>query len=152
MDLGPYILLPDELIDRIVDCAHAGKLTSVQDNRDQTQWTWADRHSNVILLLIVQHCTPLPEEVIGPTDNNRPLEMPAHVTLADLTASIQQGVRKCSACRGHGHNRESLCALSVHPLTCTPGKNKSCPMFGKPATPSRIKGPVGNSENIPPPF
>lgn len=65
---GANYLLPDDLVQRIIDCVHASKLISVESLKRETHWTGAKEHGPSLLELIHLHtplCPPLPTVPAG---------------------------------------------------------------------------------------
>ncbi|THH02082.1 hypothetical protein EW026_g714 [Hermanssonia centrifuga] len=49
IDLGPGLILPIDVIHRIVDCIHDGKIDSVEALRRETKWGGAEEYGNEVL-------------------------------------------------------------------------------------------------------
>jgi hypothetical protein len=83
---GPGLIMPNAILKRIVDCAHAMKINSKEDLQLETQWSRANIYSEEILTLIKIHHAP-PEPVPASTSCTEPA-----------------GRTKCSRCGQKGHN------------------------------------------------
>ncbi|KAF9471648.1 hypothetical protein BDN70DRAFT_887875 [Pholiota conissans] len=90
--LGVRILMSDNILARIVDCAHAGKLTSIEDLSKESGLT-KDRINEygdeLVKLILVYH--PLPAPPTAVTDNPTRKRAPP----------------RCRACLNVGHNSSS---------------------------------------------
>ncbi|KAG2142784.1 uncharacterized protein EDB93DRAFT_1088757, partial [Suillus bovinus] len=58
-DLGPRVVMPNSIMDRIVECAHFYKMKSIANLVKETCWSGASKHGDVIITLIHQVC-PIP--------------------------------------------------------------------------------------------
>ncbi|KAG2134634.1 hypothetical protein BD769DRAFT_1353154 [Suillus cothurnatus] len=58
-DLGPGLIMPNSILDRIVECAHFLKIKSTADLVKETRWSGANKHGDEIIALIHQ-IRPLP--------------------------------------------------------------------------------------------
>ena len=61
-DYGGSLILPRALLDKIVDRAYAGKLSSLKDLARETQWRRAGEYGSEVLRIVRQHI-PLPSTV-----------------------------------------------------------------------------------------
>ncbi|CAK5275042.1 unnamed protein product [Mycena citricolor] len=119
---GPGSIMSDEVLKRIVDCAHFHKLRTPDDLARETQWQRTNDDGDLVLSLVALH-SALPPPPPPPTTPAR------SGPVTPQSASIP--MRQCGVCGQLGHNR----------------RNKLCPKFvpSTPATPS----PADN-ENVPP--
>ncbi|KIM71288.1 hypothetical protein PILCRDRAFT_17201 [Piloderma croceum F 1598] len=81
--------MPNAILKRIVDCAHAMKINSKEDLQLETQWSCANIYSEEILTLIKIHHAP-PEPVP-----------------AGISGTEPAGCTKCSRCGKKGHNKSN---------------------------------------------
>ena len=90
--MGSKILLSDQIIARIVECAHVGKMKTVLQLAQETGWRkdWAEELGES-LLDVVQTYYPTPA---GP--------------IASISSTPAVVGRKCSACGEIGHNSRSM--------------------------------------------
>lgn len=58
--VGSALVLPNGVMDRIVDCAHYGVLGSMQDLRREIQWSRVDEFGEQVLELIKKNAAPPP--------------------------------------------------------------------------------------------
>jgi hypothetical protein len=58
-DYGPGVTMPDSVLDRIIDCAHQHKISTIDDLRKETKWSAADRFGSDVIA-IVQRIIPVP--------------------------------------------------------------------------------------------
>lgn len=118
--LGAKLLVPDEVVERLVACSQAFKITTVSDITKETGWTnednWVEELGESLLAILHEHFPlPLPEIPVT-TENGTP---PAK----------QKG--SCTACGATDHIRKSynyylyflILANALHP-----GSNSKCPM------------------------
>ncbi|KAG1905441.1 uncharacterized protein F5891DRAFT_976372 [Suillus fuscotomentosus] len=60
-DLGPRLIMPNSILDRIVECTHFFKIKSTADLAKETHWSGANKHGDEIITLIHQvHPLPTP--------------------------------------------------------------------------------------------
>jgi len=52
----PNVFLHSSILNRILDLAHAHKINSVLDLKNQTSWCFAEEYGRDIIRLIKQHC------------------------------------------------------------------------------------------------
>lgn len=98
---GAILFMSDEIVQRIVDCAHGGKISTAEHIAKETQWRrdYVDRCAVSLLALIALHAPQPP-----------PPAAPASKVLAALSANdpgIGAGpakrVLRCGACKELGH-------------------------------------------------
>lgn len=91
-DLGASILLSDEILNRIVECAHAKKLSSPADLYKETKWRkdWVEEFGESLLALVCHYYPPPPTTSNTSTDT-RP------------SAVSRRAPAKCGACGATGH-------------------------------------------------
>ncbi|KAF8448775.1 hypothetical protein L210DRAFT_3388132 [Boletus edulis BED1] len=119
-DIGPAIIMPDGVLDRIVDSAHFFKIKTVDDLSRETRWSKASQYGAEVITII--HTTiPLPTPsavfVTMPLQPRQALQlaaplfppdaMPTVVPSDDVTATTAGKKNKCSACGVEGHNSKS---------------------------------------------
>ncbi|KAF8150999.1 P-loop containing nucleoside triphosphate hydrolase protein [Crassisporium funariophilum] len=95
---GPFFFMSDETLQRIVDCAHGGKLPDINAVRRETHWR-EDRikEYGASLFAIIEQSSPAP----------------------NATASTR-GPRLCSVCKQPGHTRASTrCPTRIAALSAT---------------------------------
>ncbi|KAJ3553995.1 hypothetical protein NM688_g3330 [Phlebia brevispora] len=108
---GGSLVLPNDMLDRLVSCAHFKKLATVNDLKRETQWTEADKYAAEVLQLIAEHSAPAPTA--------------ASTTRAARTTANKNGepgikprsIPRCSVCKQPGHNKS----------------NKNCPGYQNPS-------------------
>jgi hypothetical protein len=52
-DLGPGLVMPNNILNRIVECAHFHKIKSPADLLRETHWSGVDEHGDDIVTLIL---------------------------------------------------------------------------------------------------
>jgi ATP-dependent DNA helicase RecQ len=101
---GPGIFMSNEVLQRIVDCAHEYKIDTREDLAKETRWTGVHDHSTTVITLIKAHRPkPLPPPLLTST----PLcsqpgtlnQFPPRTPLNQRTVKS----RKCSKCGSHNH-------------------------------------------------
>ncbi|KAF7967710.1 hypothetical protein HWV62_33295 [Athelia sp. TMB] len=108
-NIGPSIILSNSLLDRIVDCAHVRKISTLDQLKHETQWSRADSCDAVILSLIKTHAPPVPLVAARAP----PVLIQPSPTNGLLTPVKAIALKQCSSCKGMGHIRS----------------NKSCPNY-----------------------
>ncbi|KIJ12625.1 hypothetical protein PAXINDRAFT_82527, partial [Paxillus involutus ATCC 200175] len=124
-DMGPSIMMWNATVERIIDCAHHRKITSVPELKRETGWSDADQFGSEIIALVQRHAAPLPTPFVS-----TPLRLTASGTvntalplLLDTApaspcpppnTSAPKRKNRCGACGQEGHNaRNRTC--SKHP-------------------------------------
>lgn len=106
-DFGPGVVMTDEVLERIEDCAHHAKIHTVDDLQRECKWSGALEYGTALLKLL-HSVRPIPEE--RPLLSTQPLAprqppLPSAVGTGGGTATTTRSVR-CSACGKAGHNRK----------------------------------------------
>lgn len=109
-DLGPAAIMPNLVVQCIVDCAHVDKITTVEDLKKETKWERAEEYGGEILDLIRLHLPQAPAAV----ESSNPFERcrnPANQTRAmssalAMTASNLKPRNQCWACGSREHISE----------------------------------------------
>ena len=57
-DFGPCLVMPNSILECIVDCAHHNKIETLQDLKKETGWTEADRLGSEVIALVQHHVPP----------------------------------------------------------------------------------------------
>lgn len=102
---GPELFLSDQLVDRIVDCAHHGKITLCDHLLKETHWRKDRVDEFGESLLTVLRSLPLS------------LAAPVNSALPSISAKAPVKERRCGACGITGHNRGFVHSHSAHFLT-----------------------------------
>ncbi|KIJ09489.1 hypothetical protein PAXINDRAFT_17430 [Paxillus involutus ATCC 200175] len=121
-DHGPSLVILNSILDRIIDCAHHGKIHTSQDLQKETGWTDSEKDGSEILSLLTAHAPPRQSLLVATplrhnTTNN---PMLLHVPTASgmqrervelpVSAVASKHWNKCSACGQEGHNaRNRIC-------------------------------------------
>lgn len=103
-NLGPTLIMPTDVLTRIVDCAHYFKISSKADLARETKWdeveNWGTEVVELILKILPLPAPPLPSP--APTTLRMlPIQGTGTVS-APLTASRK--LVTCSRCGNTGHN------------------------------------------------
>ncbi|KAG2074483.1 hypothetical protein BDR04DRAFT_1007874, partial [Suillus decipiens] len=105
-DYGPGVTMPDSVLDRIIDCAHQHKISTIDDLRKETKWSAADRFGSDVIA-IVQCIIPVP--VLLPVFTTA---MHPRQSLPSTSQSSQPVIARkqprCSACGIEGHTSKSF--------------------------------------------
>ncbi|KIJ04929.1 hypothetical protein PAXINDRAFT_21786 [Paxillus involutus ATCC 200175] len=130
IDLGPGLVMPDSVLERIIACAHHLKISTVDDLRRETRWSGTDKFGSEVISVI--HCI-IPVPVSAPAFSTTPLQRRSVPQSAATSATISNSLavypdetnhgqsiatsakkNKCGACGLEGHNkRNRICAM--HP-------------------------------------
>lgn len=100
--MGHALMMSDEILQRIVDCADNGKIHTVDDLSRETRWIWAREFFPSILPLIHKHFPPVTP---APLTTRTPLQTRRQDPLGPSGSSTQKpkGKRSCRACGNEGH-------------------------------------------------
>jgi hypothetical protein len=92
-NLGVRILMTDVVLNRIVDCAHFGKLTAVEQLLKETTWPKerVQEFGQTIITLISDHHPPAPVNTAPSVEGE---------------TQPKRSIVRCSACGLVGHNSE----------------------------------------------
>ncbi|KAG1806002.1 uncharacterized protein BJ212DRAFT_1283124, partial [Suillus subaureus] len=137
-DLSPSLVLPNSMLDHIIDCIHHHKIHSVLELKKETWWMDADRFGNEVVLLIQMLAPPGASPfAITPlsctssaTNTNVPPSTPSTPSpCLATTSNAPKPKNKCSTCSQKGHNGECLTVCiqifkNIHSLTA---HNCVCP-------------------------
>lgn len=111
-DLGSSIILCNETLDRIVDCAHWGRVRSPQQLLELTKWDRSNDLGPRIVAIIdqthpPQRTFPPPRSTSSQSSANHPIPplSPSKRgnTVAPSAARTVRRVLRCSKCGGEGH-------------------------------------------------
>lgn len=110
INLGPALIMSDEVLHRIVDCAHVHKIRTKEDLVKETQWPRAQEDGDAVLAIVATH-RPLPASTPAPTTtplhpqsmNHAPATLPS-----TPTPKPSKLASKCGACGIRGHIGTSL--------------------------------------------
>jgi hypothetical protein len=96
---GPEVFMLDDVVLRIVDCAHAGKPHFAQDLHHETKWdldSITDHWPHIESLIKAHWPDPAPNAEPAPPSEPAQVNAPMNTTVAK---------RKCGACGREGHQR-----------------------------------------------
>lgn len=96
--LGVRIFMSNQVISRIVGCAHYHKITTVDDLLKETDWMRerVSEYGEDILSLIQQHCPPASEIEVSAGPSRKRAQV------------------KCRACHEFGHNSTNMILFLLH--------------------------------------
>lgn len=100
-DLGPTIVMPNAMLDRIVDCVHHQKIQNIVDLKKETGWTDVESFGEEVIALIKKYAL-LPRSAPFATTPLRPVTIPQ--SLVPVPAAVEKRRNRCSACGLEGHN------------------------------------------------
>ena len=127
-DLGGKLFMPAPIIQRIIDCAHGGKLTSIADIRKEVAWQqdWIDIFGDAILDMVHISFPPPPSVSVPPsvpaqssvpqTDGPPPAAGAAPTSEPEPISGAQMKKRRpptCSRCGETGHTSKSILCAST---------------------------------------
>ncbi|KAJ6545115.1 hypothetical protein B0H10DRAFT_2132829 [Mycena sp. CBHHK59/15] len=122
--------MPDEVLQRIIDCSHFHKITSAADLVRETRWHRVVEDGDRVLSLISTHKpVPPPEPLVF----NAPLRA-LDTNSAASTPKISKAPRQCRACFQLGHI----------------ASNRMCPKYQARSTPRARQVAVRQDENAAP--
>lgn len=106
-DYGGSLILPHDIVERMVDCIRHGKIHNPNDLARETRWKYASRYAAEILELVSRFIPPQPA-LPSSHATARPTPVTAHrrgdVSPQPATLkNIGRMVRRCTACREPGH-------------------------------------------------
>ncbi|KAH9942663.1 P-loop containing nucleoside triphosphate hydrolase protein [Amylocystis lapponica] len=171
-DFGPDLLLPNEILTRIVDCAHYKKIINVESLKRETQWRldWADEFGSSIMSLIASVLPPPPPATLDsqarlPNNDSRHASVPIsgkRSTAADgsSAASASTGDIKrckpptCTACGQVGHTKRArICPNRATDDVVQDPNNASSSTFNDvkaiPLPPGHVATPPTSNHHIP---
>lgn len=67
-DYGASVFMTDQVLERIVDCAHYEKIVTIEQLARETRWVHASEHGAAVLALIQAHI-PLATEAVTTRPN-----------------------------------------------------------------------------------
>lgn len=107
---GAMLFMSDEIVQRIVDCAHNGKIRTAEHIAKETRWRgdYIDQCAVSLLNVIAAHSPPPPPPPpLPPATTVAPAPALRVLTLLaenePCTGALAKRVTKCSACKGLGH-------------------------------------------------
>lgn len=95
---GPGVVMSNEVLQRIVDCAHWHKIESPEQLEKETRWAGAAEFGEEVIILINEHC---PRPAAPDDDTSAPLGVHNENQATSSTAAKKS--RKCSKCDAADH-------------------------------------------------
>lgn len=92
---GPGLIMPNNILQRIVDCVHAQKINSKDDLQLETRWSRVDLFADAVLA-IIDMCRRPPLTPSAANDNASPA--------TNVKKAPKIGQSRCGACGEVGHN------------------------------------------------
>lgn len=98
---GPSMVLPQQLLNRIIDCAHFEKIKSIEDLRRETGWPCPDDVGSTIVAMIAAQGSPqsaasLDSPVAPPTSTTTPPArsiLTSNTLLLNTAGSTETGIQ-----------------------------------------------------------
>ncbi|THH15915.1 hypothetical protein EUX98_g9385 [Antrodiella citrinella] len=114
LDLGPGVILPEETLERIVDCSHFSKIHTVEDLKRETKWAGAEEFGAQILSLIEAIYPPAPPPV-----HEVPMDSATGVPPDAENTSSREHAKKskqltCKSCGEAGHTQRAKRCKNYH--------------------------------------
>lgn len=127
INIGPSIIMPDGVLDWIVDCTHFFKIKTVDDLSHETHWSKACQYgmdiitivhstiplsisSSIFIMTPFQPCQAL-QPVLPPGPNAMPtVSLSDDVVVTSTSLTTVSKKNKCSACGVEGHN-SMVCSI-----------------------------------------
>jgi ATP-dependent DNA helicase RecQ len=102
---GPGLIMPNDILKRIIDCVHAQKITNKEDLQHETRWSRIDQFADAVLAIIDTCRRPSSSSSLTP-------EAASSVSTATNTKKVPKiGKSHCGACGEVGHNSECQYSL-----------------------------------------
>lgn len=99
-EVGSDLVLPDQLLERLVDCAHWGKIRTIEDLRREVDWGLVDELGPTVVNLINTVSPPLPRA--------RATRMaPPHPSRSTVRRPLATNSRILNAQSSVGHQRDA---------------------------------------------
>jgi hypothetical protein len=146
-DMGPSMIMHDGDLQRIVDAAHHGKITDLEQLLRYTRWPLVRVYGEEVLS-IIKRFQPAPAT---PFSTRTPLQPRAQLNSSadpEATSTKIKRRNKCGACNHEGHIGQCWAPKRAQEYSSRrPASNRSkCTMH--PLHPSRVSAP-SNNENAP---
>ncbi|KAF7371520.1 P-loop containing nucleoside triphosphate hydrolase protein [Mycena venus] len=135
---GPGVVMSNEMLQRIVDCAHFYKIESREQLDKETRWAGTTEFGDEVITLIQEHC---PKPLAPVESDSTPLAARNDNTVASSATTKVVKPRKCSKCGSSGHiasNKKCLLHPQYQPeQSTTEASNENTdPVVLPPITPS----------------
>lgn len=99
-EVGSDLVLPDQLLERLVDCAHWGKIRTIEDLQREVDWGLVDELGPTVVNLINTVSPPLPRA--------RATRMaPPHPSRSTVRRPLATNSRILNAQSSVGHQRDA---------------------------------------------
>ncbi|KAG2065821.1 hypothetical protein BDR04DRAFT_972575, partial [Suillus decipiens] len=121
-DLGHTIVMPNAMLDCIVNCAHHHKIQHVVDLKKKTTWTDVGNFGEEVIALIKKYI-PLPHSALFTATPLRHISTPITTPQppTPVPAAVERQRNRCSACGLEEHNAcNHVC--DRHPSCSRPNK------------------------------
>ncbi|KAM6491382.1 P-loop containing nucleoside triphosphate hydrolase protein [Amanita muscaria] len=129
---GPGLVMAATVRERIIKCAHFGKIKTVANLERETRWSGSHEYGPEIIKIIEKHYPPDPPPLPSPSQVRPPLQVSTPqignqqiVPLAPRT----KRVITCSVCNQPGHNKQSKVSWATEHTICEERKHSAAPPF-----------------------
>ncbi|KAF7966472.1 hypothetical protein HWV62_38172 [Athelia sp. TMB] len=148
---GAILFMSDEIIQRIVDCAHDKKITTADHIAKETRWRrdYVDKCADSILALINKHVPPSP---VPPPPASRVLAaLDADESNTSAPAKRVRQPNRCGLCKALGHNKSNASCparLALNRAQALEGNENQPPAAASTSTMFPV---ASGSQSAPPP-
>lgn len=119
-DMGPSVIMTNDVLQRIIDCAHHHKINTSEELRRETGWAKAEQYSTEVLEIIKAHTVTVTVPLASPFSvvplrpktslsiNTASTTIPSTSASGETSSShpnlLPKCRNKCGACGLEGHN------------------------------------------------
>ncbi|EGO01419.1 hypothetical protein SERLA73DRAFT_70610 [Serpula lacrymans var. lacrymans S7.3] len=111
--IGPCLIMTDNIVDRIVECAHYHKIKDLSKLKKETKWIQSEKYGAEVIALIQCHA-PWPVGATASPFASTPLRPSASTGSISTTTPVLPRKNKCGACGLEGHNARNWVCVN-HP-------------------------------------
>ncbi|KAF8345005.1 P-loop containing nucleoside triphosphate hydrolase protein [Amanita rubescens] len=137
---GPGLVMSAAVRERIVKCAHFGKIKMATNLERETRWSGSHEYGCDIIKIIEKHYPPEPPPSLGPMPSQLPLQpfllnsasqIGSQPLVVPPAARTKRAV-KCSVCNQTGHNMKNKAKCPGPPSTQFVKKENIPPLLPSP--------------------
>jgi hypothetical protein len=103
VDFGPTLVMPAEVVERVIHCSHHSKIMNVADLKKETRWDEADSWGMEVIDIITRI---YPTNRLPPLTTTLPRAFSTMSSDLPLAPAKERQKSRCSACNAVGHNRK----------------------------------------------
>ena len=100
--MGAGLIMTDDVLARIVDCAHFNKIRNQDTLAKETRWIWVNTYAIDVLEIIQGFPARLTQQQLTTTTPLQPRQKPAPAASSPVVEKVRRR-NKCSACNSEGH-------------------------------------------------